>query len=141
MGPIVLAPCPWNSQVRKAAAILTTALIFFSGTTLADKPDKKTAILIDAYTEPRCYGLDCPPWPVPEDGSFCFQVGSVYYAGSSHEWGFAWNTAVKKLLALKGSSVEIVLTDKDIRVTAPHLKMNLFRMHSGRFSLPACNHT
>jgi hypothetical protein len=55
--------------------------------------------------------------------------------------GICWNTAVKKLLALKGSSVEIVLADKDVRVTAPHLKVNLFRIRSGRFSLPACNRT
>lgn len=57
------------------------SLVLFSEVASANKSEQKTAVLVEAYSMPRCNGLDCPPWPVPPDIDFCFQVGGAYYTG------------------------------------------------------------
>src|SRR3989442_11017078 len=67
------------------AIFLSVALV--SGVALADKPEKKSAVLVEFHYLPRCAGLDCPPWHIPPDIDFCFQVGDTFYIGGSRPWG------------------------------------------------------
>jgi hypothetical protein len=120
---------------------LLLALVFLSGvlSASANTPEKKSAILVEAYPTPRCYGLDCPPWPTPPDMNFCFQMGATYYVGISEEWGVPWANKAKRLLALQGQSVEIAVTEKHIIVVASGIKLTLQRAHDHRgFKLAAC---
>lgn len=118
---------------------LLLSLVLLSGQSPADKPQKQAAILVEAQIAPRCYGLDCPPLPVPFDAYLCFQVKDIYYIGTYSPWGFPWAPPGKKLLALQGQSVEIVVTDERIKIVAPFNK-SLKRLHHYRqFRLASCN--
>jgi hypothetical protein len=107
----------------------------------ADSSEKKKAILVETHSAPRCYGLDCPPWPTPPDLDFCFQAGDTYYTAISHPSGLPGANRAKKLLTLQGQSVEIVVTDKEISVAAPQVNVRLKVAYNNRvFKLDACNH-
>lgn len=108
---------------------LFVSLVFLNGATPAEKAQKKTAVLIEAHYLPGCAGLDCPPWPIPPDIDFCFQAGDTYYAGGSRPWGVPWATNAEGLVAFKGKSVEIVVTNKTITVTTSNLNLRLRRLH------------
>jgi hypothetical protein len=127
--------------MRKLLAGLLLSIVILPGQSSRDKPQKETAILVEARIIPRCYGLDCPPFPVPFDASVCFQVKDTYYAGKYSPWGFPWSPPGKRLVALDHQSVEIVVTDERIRIVAP-LKESLNRIHDYRlFKLASCNQT
>lgn len=99
------------------------------------------AILVEVHSTPRCYGLDCPPFPVPPELDFCFQVGDKYYAAKPGVWGVPWSTTGKRLLALQGQSVGVVVTEKEIRVVIPQGTVRLRLVHNNNaFNLDACNH-
>jgi hypothetical protein len=52
-----------------------------------------------------------------------------------------WATKDKTLLALKGKTVEIVVTDKYIIVVAPRINLGLKRVHDDPvFRLDSCSH-
>lgn len=124
---------------RLFGALVSLAL--FSGTSSADTSERKAAILVEAVSVPKCYSLDCGPWPVPDDVHFCFQVGNDFYSGTYSPWGVPWATAGEKLCALEGRPVEIVVSDKQISVIAPRVKLRLNRLHNyGVFKLPSCRH-
>jgi hypothetical protein len=119
------------------AIFLSIALV--SGAALADKPEKKSAILVEFHYLPKCAGLDCPPWHIPPDIDFCFQVGDTLYVGSPRPWGVPWATNAEGLTAFKGKSVEIVVTEKAIRVTTSNLNLRLRRFHRvPGFEFPGC---
>jgi hypothetical protein len=99
------------------------------------------AILVEVHSRPRCYGLDCPPFPVSPELDFCFQVADKYYAAEPRAWGVPWSTEGKRLLALQGQSVEIVVTEKEIGVVIPQGTVRLRLVHNNNaFNLDACNH-
>ena len=93
------------------------SLVLFSEVASANKSNKsnkseqKTGVLVEAYSMPRCNGLDCPPWPVPPDIDFCFQVGGAYYTGISRPWGVPWATKANQMLAFQGQKVEKVILE------------------------------
>src|SRR5712692_7727782 len=93
---------------------LFASLFLLSGTASADTPQRTTAILVEVRSMQKCVGLDCPSWPVPDDSYFCFQAGDNFYTGAYFPWG-AGGKAGKRLQALKGKTLEIVVTDKDIK--------------------------
>ena len=126
-------------SLRRPMAGLLVSLLLFSKAAPAKNSEQKIATLVEVYTLPSCSGLDCPPWPVPPDGGFCFQVGDAFYTGMSHQWGVPWATKAKRLMALKGQMVEIFVTEKQIIVVAPRIKLSLYRTHQdSRFKVAAC---
>jgi hypothetical protein len=122
--------------------LLLVWLFLLSGPISADSSENKEATLVEVHSAPRCYGLDCPPWPMPANLDFCFQAGDAYYVAVSHLWVFHWTNKAKRLLELQGQSVEIMVSDRDIRVVDPHFKVRLRVVHNDSgFKLDACNHT
>ena len=104
------------------------------------QPQTKSATLVEIRAIPKCYSLDCPPWPMPDDVYACFQVEETYYVGGYIPWGVPWATAGKRLLALRGQSVQIVLTEKEINVVTQKVKVRLKRISDFRiFTIPSCN--
>jgi hypothetical protein len=127
-------------QLRRVLWLLVS-LSFVTQLISADNSEKKKAILVEAYPAPRCYGLDCPPWHTPPNLDFCFQVGDAYHAAIYRTWGFLGSRTPRRLLALQGQSVEIVITDKEISVAAPQVNVRLKVVHNDPvFKLDACNH-
>jgi hypothetical protein len=108
-----------------------------------DKSQKKiAAMLIEAPSTPICVGLDCPPWPVPDDFGFCFEAEGAYYTGMYFSRALPWATKGKKLSVLKGQSVEIVVTEKEIRVVDSRIKVKLRRIHGDfLFQSDSCRYT
>ena len=107
----------------------------------ANTAEGQKAILVEVRSTPRCYGLDCPPFPVPPELDFCFQAGAKYYAAKPRPWGTPWSAKSKRLLALQGQSVNIVVTEKEIRVVVPQGTVRLKLVHGNNaFNLDACNH-
>lgn len=107
-----------------------------------DKRTPEQATLLEAVSKPRCYGLDCPPWPTPPNIAFCFRAGDRYYVGTDRSWGVPWANKARKLQNLKGESVKILVTDKEIMVVDPQVRLRLWIAHQYRvFSLDSCNHT
>jgi hypothetical protein len=123
--------------------VLTTVSVSSqSSQNSAKVPAQQKATLVEARSTPRCYGLDCPPFPVPPELDFCFQVGDKYYAAKPRSWGVPWSRQGERLVALQGQSVEIAVTEREIRVVAPQVTIRLKLVHGNRaFSLHACNHT
>jgi hypothetical protein len=127
--------------MHKLISGLLLSFVLLLGQSSRDKPQKETAILVEALVIPRCYGLDCPPLPVPFDAYLCFQMKDTYYTGKYSPWGFPWAPPGKRLLALRGQSVEIVVTDERIKIVAP-LNINLNRILDYRlFKSASCNQT
>jgi hypothetical protein len=105
----------------------------------AEIPQRITAILVEAATLPACSGLDCPPWHLPNDVYFCFQVGDDFYSGVYESRGLPWLRGGEKLLAFKGKPVELFATNRKIRVVAPHINLHLKRVRQyPLFRLAAC---
>jgi hypothetical protein len=130
----------WSDVMQRLMTGLVVGLTFFACTTAAQNPKTKTAVLVEAHGLPRCVGLDCPPWPMPVDVDACVQIAGVYYTGMYRPWGVPWATAGKRLMELVGLSVEVVISDTEIRVAGPHVNVRLVRMHHCRvFSSPSCN--
>jgi hypothetical protein len=78
---------------------------------------------------------------VPVDSEFCFQAGDNFYTGIHHPGPVPWATKDKRLLALKGKTVEIVVTDKYIKVVAPRSNLRLKWVHDYPvFQLASCSH-
>ena|ERR1700692_2646419 len=103
--------------------------------------EKRRATLIEVHSQPRCYGLDCPPWPVQPELAFCFREGDRYHTAIPRPWGVPWVNKAKRLLAMQGTSVEIVVTETEIRVLAPQVEVRLKVVHNDPvFKVDACNH-
>jgi hypothetical protein len=108
----------------------------------ADKSQKKiVAMLVEAPSTRICVGLDCPPWPVPDDFCFCFKAGDIYYTGTYSSRALPWATKGKKLSLLKGQYVEILVTERKIRVVDSRIKGTLRRVHGDiQFQSDSCRH-
>jgi hypothetical protein len=90
---------------------------------------------------PKCPGLACPPWPVPDDLSVCFEADGKYFSGVYRPWGWPWNQNRNTLLALQGQKVSIVPTEKEIRIAIPGHKLRLKRVHNNPiFDMADCIH-
>jgi hypothetical protein len=126
--------------VRRIIVGFIACLVFLGGAASADTPQRKTAILVEIHSIYNCVGLDCLPWPVPDDSYFCFQAGDNFYTGVYHPLAL-WATKGERLLKLKGKTVEILVTDKHIKVGAPGIKIRLRRLHDDSFFKSAsCSH-
>ena len=122
--------------------VLTHAQWDLQDSHTTDKRTPEQATLLEAVSKPRCYGLDCPPWPTPPNIAFCFRAGDRYYVGTDRSWGVLWANKARKLQNLKGESVKILVTDKEIMVVDPQVRLRLWIAHQYRvFSLDSCNHT
>jgi hypothetical protein len=126
--------------MHKRISGLVVSLMLLTGSPSAPKSQQKTATLVEANALPGCAGLDCPPWPMPIDVDVCIDMDGNYYTGIYRPWGVPWAKAGKRLLELRGQSVEVIVTDNDIRVVAPKVNARLQRMHNYRvFRLDSCN--
>jgi hypothetical protein len=132
--------CNKTEAMRKRVPGLVVSFILLAVSPSAPKLPQKTATLVEANALPGCAGLDCPPWPMPIDVDVCIEMDGNYYTGMYRPWGVPWAKAGKRLLELKGQSVEVIVTDSDIRVVAPKVNARLQRMHNYRvFRLDSCN--
>ena len=120
---------------------LFASLFLLSGAAYADTPQRTTATLVEVRSMQKCVGLDCPPWPVPDDSYFCFQAGDNFYTGAYLPGGLPWAKQGKRLQALKGKTLEIVVRDKHIKVVAPGINLRLKRVHDLHiFQLDSCSY-
>jgi hypothetical protein len=125
----------------RLAFSLLVGLFLLIGLVAADSQEKRKATLVETHSEPRCYGLDCPPWPAAPNIAFCFQVGDAYYTATDRSWGLSWANTAMKLRALQGQSVDIVVTEGEIKVIGPKVKVRLWVVHNYlRFKLDGCQH-
>ena len=125
--------------MRRPFVGLVASLLLVSEISIADTPQRITAVLVEAHSMPKCYGLDCPPWTVPDDIDFCFQAGNSFYVGMYFPLPVPWATEGKRLLALEGKPVEIVVTDKHIKVVGHQINLRLRRAHrESTFRTAAC---
>jgi len=125
----------------RLTAGLLLGVVLSSGGLPTHKSEKKPATLVEAQVLPHCAGLDCPPWPVPDNVDFCFQAGDTFYTGRYDALGMPWNKKGDILLDWVGKTMEIVVTDKHIMVTGSGIKVRLKRMHDeAGFRLASCNH-
>jgi hypothetical protein len=129
-----------SPMASRRALWLLVSLFLLTEVISADNSERKKAILVETHSAPRCYGLDCPPWPTSPDLDFCFQVGDTYHTATSHPSGLPGANTAKRLLPLQGQSVEIVVTDKEISVATPKVNVHLKVVHNDPvFKLDACN--
>jgi len=120
---------------------LFVSVALLGGVLSAATSQRKRAILVEIHSMPRCYGLDCPPWTIPDDVDVCFQAGDVFYTGIYRPWGVPWARAGTKLLALEGKTVEILITDKHIQIVATGINLRLKRVHDDPlFRSASCAH-
>src|SRR5260370_25936062 len=125
---------------RPMIGLLLASLVLLSGADFAAAPQSRTAILVEVHSIYNCVGLDCLPWPIPDDSYFCFQAGDNFYTGVYHPLAL-WATKGERLLKLKGKTVEILVTDKHIWVTAPGINVRLRRLHDDSlFKSASCSH-
>jgi hypothetical protein len=120
---------------------ILVGIFILGGQIGSSKPPKQAANVVEVKIPSPCNGLDCPPppLPVPYDAYICFQIGDSYYGGTYRLWVFPWSPPEKKWLALRGQSVEIVLSEKHISVGEP-LNVSLRRIRNfGIFSSASCN--
>ena len=126
---------------KRWAFSLLVSLFVLGALVEADNRETKKATLVETRSERRCYGLDCPPWPTAPLVAFCFQVGDAYYTGTDRSWGIRWANKALKLQTLRGQSVDIVVTDKEIKVIDHKVKLRLWVEHNDpRFNLSGCKH-
>jgi len=124
---------------RRLTFSLFMGLFLLSGLVAADNHEKRKATLVETHSEPRCYGLDCPPWPIAPTIAFCFEVGGAYYTATDRSWGLNWANKAMKLRALQGQPLDIVVTDEEIKVIGPKVKVRLWVEHYDlRFKLDGC---
>jgi hypothetical protein len=117
------------------------SLVLMSGGSPGDSQKAIAAILVETPSTPVCVGLDCPPWPVPNDFGFCFKAGDTYYTGTYFSRAVPWATKGKKLSLLKGQPVEILVMDKEIRVVDSRIKVKLKRVHGDlQFESDSCRY-
>jgi hypothetical protein len=114
---------------RWAIALFVGLAVLVAGALPRNILEAKTAVLVETTSLPRCSGLDCPPWPVPVETYFCFQADSDFYAGVYSPLPLSWLTAGKRLQAWKGKPVEINVTNEQIIVGVPRIKLHLKRVH------------
>jgi hypothetical protein len=134
-----LAKCIMLPMGKRWLFSLVVVLFVSSGLVAADTQEKKKAILVETHSQPRCYGLDCPPWPTAPNIAFCFQVGDAYYTATDRSWGISWANKARKLRALQGQSVDIVVTDEEITVVGPRVKLRLWVVHNySLFKVDGC---
>jgi hypothetical protein len=126
---------------KRRSFALFVGLFVLSGLVAANNQEKKKTTLVETRTEPRCYGLDCPPGPTAPNIAFCFQVGDAYYTATDRSWGISWANKAMKLRTLQGQSVDIVVTDEEIKVVGPKVKVRLWVVHNyPLFKLDGCKH-
>ena len=126
---------------RRLAFSLFVGLFLSSGLVAADNQERKKATLVETHSRPSCYGLDCPPWPTAPSIAFCFQVGDAYYTATDRSWGLSWANKAMKLRTLQGQSVDIIVTDEEIKVINPKVKVRLWVVHNySLFKLDGCRH-
>ena len=101
------------------AAMLLAILFLFGATNSAKKLERMKATLVETHEWPQGVGLDCPPWPVPPFAVFCLQAGDTFYVPEYRPQSLPWATKGKKLMALVGSSLEIVLKGKQSSLSRP----------------------
>jgi hypothetical protein len=132
--------CTETKVMHKRIPGLVVSVVLLTGSPSAPKSQPKTATIIETNALPGCAGLDCPPWPMPNDLDVCIEMDGNYYTGTYRPCGVPWAKAGKRLLELKGQSVAVIVTDVDIRVVAPRINARLQRMHNYRvFRLDSCN--
>jgi hypothetical protein len=119
--------------MQRLVAGVLVGVFLFGGGSLSGKDHKTSMMLVETYSMHPCAGLDCPPWPISDDAGFCFQSGDSYFVGAYYSRGLPWTTKGAKLLALKGQSIEVIITDKDIKVVDARIKVNLKRVHNDSF--------
>ena len=103
-------------------------------------PPTKTATLVEVHALPGCAGLDCPPWPTLMSVYVCLEIDGAYFTATYLPWGVPWATSGKKLLKLEGKSIQVIVTDKHIKVVSPLFNGRLTRMHNYRmFGSSLCN--
>jgi hypothetical protein len=128
--------------MNRLISALVLSLFLLTGDPACPKSQRQTATLVEVHAIPGCAGLDCPPWPMPTDVVVCLKIDQTYYTGAYLPWGVPWATAGKRLLQLKGQSVEVIVKDKEIRVVAPKINARLRRTHKYQaFSIASCNET
>ena len=138
---LALAKCIMLSMGKRWSFCLFAGLFVLSGLVAADNQEKKKATLVETLSQPRCHGLDCPPWPTAPNIAFCFQVGDAYYTATDRSWGISWANKAMKLQALQGQSVAIAVTDEEIKVLGPKVKVRLWVVHNySLFKLDGCKH-
>jgi hypothetical protein len=121
--------------------VLTLFFVLVLVPTMVCEPAAISATLVEVHAIPKCAGFDCPPWPVPDDLSFCFEADGKFFTGVYRPWGFPWNEKREKLLALLGKQVLIVPTERRIRIAISAHNLRLKRVHNDPvFNLPTCAH-
>src|SRR5260370_35357984 len=101
---------------------LFLGLFVVSGLVAADDQGKKKATIVETRSEPRCYGLDCPPLPTAPLMAFCFQVADAYYTATDRSWGFRWANKAMKFRDQQGQPVHIYVTNKEINAVGRKVK-------------------
>lgn len=121
-----------------AAAFLASILIF-STVAPAQTPNRQTATLVEADATPTCAGFDCPPWRVAPDFDVCLKADQKFYFGSYHTWKGPWAKGVN-LHSFEGQSVEMQVSDKQIRIVSPQFDINVKRIYGAgnRFRIQSC---
>jgi hypothetical protein len=104
-------------------------LLLLTSGLAAALPQRKFAVIAEVFSPPRCVGLDCPRWPMPQEVNVCFLADGVYYAGTYRPWEAPWVKVGGKMGELKGQLIEIEVTEKYISVLSPKLKARLRRFH------------
>ena len=132
--------CNETKAMHRRIPGLVVSLILLTGSPSATKSQRKTATIVEANAIPGCAGLDCPPWPMPINVDVCIEMDGNYYIGMYRPWGVPWAKAGKRLLELKGHSIDVIVTESEIRVVAPKINARLRRTHNYRaFRLDSCN--
>src|SRR5205085_12140383 len=126
---------------RRLTFSLFVGLFFLSGLVAAGSQEPRKATLVETQSEPRCHGLDCPPWSNAPNIAFCFQAGDAYYTATDRSWGLSWGNKAMKLRALQGQSVDIVVIDEELKVISPSVRVRLWVVHNySLFKLDGCKH-
>jgi len=100
---------------------------------------RQAAVIVEADALPGCAGLDCPPWPTPLDFDVCVRIDQHFYSGMYRPWKGPWAKKIN-LSALEGKSVEVVVTDKHLKILAPRVDVRLKRLYPAKgFRNPSCN--
>ncbi len=124
---------------RLLSGLLLSLVILFGYPPAASAPTQ-TATLVEVRAMPGCAGLDCPPWPMPMNINICLEINGTYFTATYRPWGVPWATSGKKLLKLAGKSIQVIVTEKYIRVVTPRFNTRFIRMHRfPMFDSLSCN--
>ena len=119
---------------------LIVCLTLGAGAAAAQKSKPSAAVLVETSSLFQCASFDCPPWPTPADLDVCVEVDGVYYVGEYRPPKVPWATGDKRLYELTGQPVEVVISEKHIRIVGPQIDVKLTRAHHFLpFLFAACN--